>query len=233
GLKSWMGSLVWHQRDGTGQYYRRNRYYEPTTNRFTQEDPIGLAGGINVYGFANGDPVNYSDPYGLSAEEREDSDCGFCVRFLLQALLRVSPRAAGAAATAGVAASRLVPGGGLAAHEAMGGHTLREHVGRTVPQLMARLAANPKMQQASAFFNRAAAESANSGALQANATKIQSWLANGGTRLVLDHQVGTAIGEVLMRGASSPVAGTGVRLVLQANSASPVGYHIVTSFVTR
>ncbi|MDP9348066.1 MAG: hypothetical protein M3P24_02840, partial [Gemmatimonadota bacterium] len=42
GLKSWMGSLVWHQRDGTGQYYRRNRYYEPTTNRFTQEDPIGL-----------------------------------------------------------------------------------------------------------------------------------------------------------------------------------------------
>ncbi|MDP9350590.1 MAG: RHS repeat-associated core domain-containing protein, partial [Chloroflexota bacterium] len=65
GLKSWMGSLVWHQRDGTGQYYRRNRYYEPTTNRFTQEDPIGLAGGINLYGFADSDPVNYDDPFGL------------------------------------------------------------------------------------------------------------------------------------------------------------------------
>ncbi len=33
---------------------------------FTQEDPIGLAGGLNLYGFANGDPVNFSDPFGLS-----------------------------------------------------------------------------------------------------------------------------------------------------------------------
>ena len=26
-------------------------------------NPIGLAGGINAYGFAAGDPVNYSDPF--------------------------------------------------------------------------------------------------------------------------------------------------------------------------
>jgi len=32
---------------------------------YTQEDPIGLAGGLNLYGFANGDPVNFSDPLGL------------------------------------------------------------------------------------------------------------------------------------------------------------------------
>jgi len=32
---------------------------------FTQEDPIGLAGGLNLYGFAGGDPVNFSDPFGL------------------------------------------------------------------------------------------------------------------------------------------------------------------------
>ncbi len=43
----------------------RNRYYDPATGRFTQEDPIGLAGGLNVYGFAEGNPVTYSDPYGL------------------------------------------------------------------------------------------------------------------------------------------------------------------------
>jgi len=32
----------------------------------TQEDPIGLAGGLNLYGFAGGDPINFSDPFGLS-----------------------------------------------------------------------------------------------------------------------------------------------------------------------
>jgi uncharacterized protein RhaS with RHS repeats len=32
---------------------------------YTQQDPIGIAGGLNLYGYANGDPVNYSDPYGL------------------------------------------------------------------------------------------------------------------------------------------------------------------------
>jgi len=32
---------------------------------FTQEDPIGLAGGLNLYGYAGGDPVNFSDPFGL------------------------------------------------------------------------------------------------------------------------------------------------------------------------
>jgi hypothetical protein len=35
------------------------------TSRFTQPDPIGLAGGLNLYGFAGGDPVNFSDPFGL------------------------------------------------------------------------------------------------------------------------------------------------------------------------
>ena len=34
----------------------------------TQEDPIGLAGGLNLYGFAGGDPINFWDPYGLSAD---------------------------------------------------------------------------------------------------------------------------------------------------------------------
>lgn len=38
------------------------------TGCLTQEDPIGLAGGLNLYGFAGGDPVNFSDPFGLRAE---------------------------------------------------------------------------------------------------------------------------------------------------------------------
>ena len=61
----WWGSLIGHQGDGSGLQYMRNRYYDPKTGKFTQEDPIGLAGGLNLYGFADGDPVNYSDPFGL------------------------------------------------------------------------------------------------------------------------------------------------------------------------
>jgi RHS repeat-associated protein len=62
----WMGSLAVGMRDASGQMYMRNRYYNPQTGQFTQPDPIGLAGGMNSYGFAAGDPVSYSDPYGLA-----------------------------------------------------------------------------------------------------------------------------------------------------------------------
>ena len=61
----WHGTLIEDKQDKAGTAYRRNRHYDPYAGRFTQEDPIGLAGGINLYGFANGDPVSYSDPYGL------------------------------------------------------------------------------------------------------------------------------------------------------------------------
>ena len=60
----WHGSLLEGKRDQVGFDYRRNRVYDPATGRFTQQDPIGLAGGINSYGFAGGDPVNFSDPFG-------------------------------------------------------------------------------------------------------------------------------------------------------------------------
>lgn len=65
-MPDWFGGLLNEQKDASGLMYRRNRYYDPQTGRFTQEDPIGIAGGLNVYGYAAGDPVSYSDPYGLS-----------------------------------------------------------------------------------------------------------------------------------------------------------------------
>ncbi|HYW12862.1 MAG TPA: RHS repeat-associated core domain-containing protein [Longimicrobium sp.] len=65
----WLGSLSVGMRDASGQMYMRNRYYNPQTGQFTQPDPIGLAGGLNSYGFAAGDPVSYSDPYGLCPDK--------------------------------------------------------------------------------------------------------------------------------------------------------------------
>jgi RHS repeat-associated protein len=62
---SWHGAILEGQRDRSGLQYKRNRQYDPGTGRFTQEDPIGLAGGLNTYGFAAGDPISFSDPFGL------------------------------------------------------------------------------------------------------------------------------------------------------------------------
>jgi len=60
---------------GNGLQYKRNRFYDPGTGRFTQEDPIGLAGGLNSYGYANGDPINLSDPLGLCPIEVDGIPC--------------------------------------------------------------------------------------------------------------------------------------------------------------
>jgi RHS repeat-associated protein len=62
----WIGSLVTGHRDVSNLLYLRNRYFDPQSQTFTQEDPAGLAGGLNAYGFAHGDPVNYADPFGLA-----------------------------------------------------------------------------------------------------------------------------------------------------------------------
>jgi RHS repeat-associated protein len=51
--------------DGTGLYYYRARYYNPTLQRFISEDPIGFSGGVNFYTYVENDPVNGVDPYGL------------------------------------------------------------------------------------------------------------------------------------------------------------------------
>ncbi|GAU04771.1 polymorphic toxin type 47 domain-containing protein, partial [Burkholderia stabilis] len=49
----------------TGLYYNRYRYYDPGTGRFISKDPIGLAGGINVYQYAQ-NPISWIDPLGLA-----------------------------------------------------------------------------------------------------------------------------------------------------------------------
>ena len=63
--ETWFGSLASTGTEGSGLQYLRNRYYDPKRGQFTQADPVGVGGGMNLYGFANGDAINYSDPFGL------------------------------------------------------------------------------------------------------------------------------------------------------------------------
>ena len=51
---------------------------DAATDRLRQVDPVGIAGGVNLYGFAEGDPVNYPDPFGLCPDP-QDPVCRFAL----------------------------------------------------------------------------------------------------------------------------------------------------------
>jgi RHS repeat-associated protein len=51
-----------------GLYYYKSRLYDPHSGRFLQTDPVGYAGGINIYAYVGDDPVNAGDATGLGGE---------------------------------------------------------------------------------------------------------------------------------------------------------------------
>jgi RHS repeat-associated protein len=58
------GQYLDHQ---TGLHYNNQRYYDPDSGRFLTQDPIGLAGGINLYRYAP-NPGRWVDPLGLAVD---------------------------------------------------------------------------------------------------------------------------------------------------------------------
>lgn len=69
---------VWD--DETGLSYNLHRYYDVSTGRYVQADPIGLEGGWNRFAYVGGDPLSHSDPTGLAPNVKNAS----CTKLDLQ-----------------------------------------------------------------------------------------------------------------------------------------------------
>lgn len=127
----------------------------------------------------------------------------------------------------------LVPGGGLMAHEAAGGHTLAKHVGKSEQFLRNRLATEPQIRGASTFYDRETAENAISGVLRANQRKVDRWLSGRRHQLELFDAGDRKLGILLLPGSGLPTEEGGIKVVLRRTPALGIGFSIHTAMVTK
>ncbi|NPU93026.1 MAG: hypothetical protein HPY82_14050 [Gammaproteobacteria bacterium] len=60
----------------SGLHYNYFRDYDPSLGRYVQSDPIGLAGGVNVYAYVENNPLIFQDEHGLAGGRGERGATG-------------------------------------------------------------------------------------------------------------------------------------------------------------
>jgi hypothetical protein len=130
--------------------------------------------------------------------------------------------------------TRLVPGGGLGAHEAINrdprmGHTLLKHVALSKGQLKARLKADPRLKVSSAFYDRAIAESSISDVIAENQVSVDTWLKTSKRTLVLKGRATAPVGTSIWKG-DKQMDVSGLVVVLRRDHPTWAGYRIHTGF---
>ncbi len=162
--------------------------------------------------------------YGVGATPKQAERTGI--------VLDVAVPLLGAAATTAARITSIRAGRiALAEHEALGGHTILKHVGKTEGELRTRLLAEPGLPAASSFSSLRTAESVISEALKAEGTSIRAWAATGQRgRYRMIFPAGRSVGYGVVRATDKLVEMHKVRCVLQATQQSGKLYFVLTAF---
>jgi hypothetical protein len=119
--------------------------------------------------------------------------------------------------------------GWLRAHDVPPGHTIKEHVGKTIDELRARIV-DVGRQRASSFDDLASAERLIDDVLTRHSDEIRDWINQRSTeKLVLDMETGKATGTTVLADGSV-VNPTAVRVVLIPRPATDDGWQLLTAF---
>ncbi|MEC1776848.1 RNase A-like domain-containing protein, partial [Bacillus mojavensis] len=125
----------------------------------------------------------------------------------------------------------LAPGGGLAAHEAKGGHLIDRHIGKTDEELLQRLQKNKRIRASSSFTDRPTAEKVANETLTKYKKEIEEWLNSDiDDTLPLPYRGTEVIGRGVRRGSNEVKDMTNARIVLRKNED---GSFILTGYPTR
>ncbi|AFI27840.1 ribonuclease YeeF family protein [Bacillus sp. JS] len=130
----------------------------------------------------------------------------------------------------------LAPGGGLAAHEAKGGHLIERHVGKTDEELIERLRTDPNLHitASSTFKDRATAERIANSVLNdpKNIKKIENWIDDPKKpKLMLKYKGdGEIIGRSVTRNSELVENVTNAKIILKKDNN---GNFILTGYPTK